>query len=117
MKHTFLVAVAQAAPQAPEQQLLDLDGTVFVMLGLFLVTAFVLNQWLWKPYLRVREERVTRVDGYRQEAARLEAEAQARLQRVEAQLAEARRVGSAERARARAEAQAREQAILAQAQA
>jgi F0F1-type ATP synthase membrane subunit b/b' len=120
MKLTFLTVVAEAAaraPQAPDQQLLDLDATVLVMLGLFLLTSVVLTQWLWKPYLRVREERVGRVDGYRQEAARLETEAKTRLAHVEAKLADARRAGSSERARARTEAQAREQAILAEAQA
>jgi F0F1-type ATP synthase membrane subunit b/b' len=71
---------------------------------------------LWKPYLRVRHERVNRIDGYRKEAARLEIDAATSLSRVEAQLGEARRQGSGERARARAEAQAAEQQLLATAQ-
>jgi F-type H+-transporting ATPase subunit b len=111
------IALAQVAPQSEEPQLLDVDGTALVMFGLFLVVAFVLTQWLWKPYIRVREERVSRVDGYREEAERLEREATARLTRVEAQLAEARRAGSAERGKARAEAQAHEAKITAEAQA
>jgi F-type H+-transporting ATPase subunit b len=113
----IFTALAQVAPQSPEPQLLDVDGTAFAMFGLFLLTVFVLTQWLWKPYIRVREERVSRVDGYRQEAERLEREAASRLARVEAQLAEARRVGSAERARARNEAQAHEAKLVADAQA
>jgi F0F1-type ATP synthase membrane subunit b/b' len=116
---SLFVAIAQTAPapESAEPQLLDIDGTVFVMLGLFLVTMFLLTQLLWKPYLRVREERVARVDGYKDEARRLEAEASTRLARVESQLGEARRAGSAERARVRTEALHREQAILASAQA
>jgi len=116
----FLIALAEAgasAPQAAEQQLLDVDGTVLVMLGLFLVVVFVLTQALWKPYLRVRDQRVSRVDGYREEAARLEREAATRLARVEAQLAEARRTAASDRAKARAAAQDREQQIVAAAQA
>src|SRR3954453_18707788 len=101
----FLTALAEVAPQSPEPQVLDVDGTAWLMLGLFLLVVFILTQWLWKPYIRVREERVARVDGYRGEADRLEKEAATRLARVEAQLAEARRVGSAERSRSRAEAQ------------
>jgi F-type H+-transporting ATPase subunit b len=112
---TSLSSVAGAAPQANEPQLLDLDGTVFVMLGLFLLTMFVLTHWLWRPYLRVREQRGERVTGLRDKAARLEADAAARLAKVEAQLAEARRAAGLERARARAEAQSREQTIVAQA--
>lgn len=106
----------QSAPQAGESQLLDIDNTVFVMLGLFLVLAFVLTQWLWKPYLRVREERVRRVEGAREEADRLEADAAARLAGIETQLAEARKASQAERAQARTAAVAREQEIVAAAQ-
>lgn len=111
----LLETTAAARSHAP--QLIDIDGTVFVQLGLFLVLAVILNQFLWKPYLRVRHERVTRVDGYRKDAARMEVDAAERLSRVEARMAEARRVGSGERARARAEAQAHEQKLVADAQA
>jgi F-type H+-transporting ATPase subunit b len=112
-----LVVAGGPAPQSPEPQLLDVDGTVFVMLGLFFIVMFVLTRWLWRPYLRVKEERVARVDGYRAEASRLESDAAERLARVEAELAEARRLGSAQRASARSEAHLREQKIVADAQA
>jgi F0F1-type ATP synthase membrane subunit b/b' len=111
-----LVALTAAA-QSAEPQLIDVDGTALVQLGLFFVLAFLLRRWLWRPYLRVRGERVARVDGYKAEAVKLEAEAAARLAQAEAALAEARRVGSGERARARAEAQVREQTLLAEANA
>jgi F-type H+-transporting ATPase subunit b len=106
-----------SAPQSAEPLLIDLDNTVFVQLGIFLLLVLLLHRFLWKPYLRVRGERVTRVDGYREEAARLDAQAEARLARTEAALAEARRLGSGERALAREEARAREQTLLAEAQA
>jgi F-type H+-transporting ATPase subunit b len=106
-----------SAPQSHEPLLIDIDNTLFVQLGLFLLLIAVLSRFLWKPYLRVRNERVTRVEGYREEAARIAAEAEARLARTEAEVAEARRVGSGARARARAEAQAHEQRMLAEAQA
>jgi F-type H+-transporting ATPase subunit b len=96
---------------------MDLDLTLFVQLGLFLLLMAVLHQLLWKPYLRVRAERVSRVEGYREEATRMETEAAARLARTEAALADARRLGSGERSRARAEAQAREQSLMVEAQA
>jgi F-type H+-transporting ATPase subunit b len=112
-----LVVLAAAAAQSHEPQLIDLDGTVFFQLGLFFLLALILGRFLWRPYLRVRGERVTRVDGYREEATRLEAEAGKRLARAEAALAEARRVGSGERAEARAVAHAREHALLAEANA
>ncbi len=119
MNHTahLLLVSSATARQSPEQELLDIDGTVFITLGIFVILLFVLSRWLWKPYLRVRSERVTRVDGYKEDAVRLEAEAAARLARCQADLAEARRLGSIELARARTEAHVREQAILSAAQA
>jgi F-type H+-transporting ATPase subunit b len=112
-------ALAQAsakAPEAPEQQLLDVDGTLFLNLGLFLLSMFLLTKFLWRPYLKVREQRSTRVEGYKEEAKRLEAEAAARLSKVEAELGDARRAGSRARARVRADAQRREQEIMTAAQ-
>ena len=78
-----------AAPQSVEPQLIDIDKTVFVQLAVFLLALIVLGRYLWRPYLRVRTERVARVEGYREEAARLEADAEQRLARADVQLAEA----------------------------
>lgn len=114
---SFLSALAESAPQSPDPQLLDLDGTLFVQLALFVLLAFLLTQILWKPYLRVKSERIRRVDGYREDAKKMDLEAQQRLAKIEADLAETRRVGSTDRARARAEAQAQEQRLLAEANA
>jgi F-type H+-transporting ATPase subunit b len=105
-----------SAPQAPEAQLLDLDGSVFIMLGIFLVLLLILWQLLWKPYLRVRDERVARTEGVRASATELEGKAAARLARVEAALADARKSGGAEIAKLRQEAQARERQIIAESQ-
>jgi F-type H+-transporting ATPase subunit b len=114
---TSAYLLTAAAPETHEPQLIDLDGTVFVQLGMFLLLMAILRQFLWKPYLKVRGERTSRVEGYREEATRLEAEAAARLAKAEAALAEARRVGAGERAEARAVAQKRENELLAQANA
>ena len=113
--NSALALLLQAAPEAHEPQLIDVDHTVFIQLGIFLLLMLVLSKFLWKPYLRVRTERVARVEGYREEAAKLEADAQTRLARADAALAEARRVGAGERAVARAEAHTREQTLLAEA--
>jgi F0F1-type ATP synthase membrane subunit b/b' len=108
-----LLALSDVAPQSHEPQLIDLDGTVFIQFGLFLLLMAVLRQFLWRPYLKIRGERVTRVEGYKEEAVRLEAEAARRLAQAETALAEARRVGAGERAEARAVAQRREREVLA----
>jgi F-type H+-transporting ATPase subunit b len=104
-------------PKAAEPILLDLDSTVFVMLGLFLLLLLILWQFLWKPYLRVHDERVARVEGARQEAAKLDSEAVTRLAGIDSALTEARRSGNAEIAKLRLAAQAQEQKIVAEAQA
>jgi F-type H+-transporting ATPase subunit b len=116
MKSAFALLL-QVAPEAHEPQLIDVDRTIFIQFGIFLVLFLVLSRFLWKPYLRVRTERVARVEGYREEAAKLEVDAQTRIARADAALAEARRVGAGERAVARAEAHAREQTLLAEANA
>ena len=113
----YLVLAATGAPEAHEQQLLDVDGTVLLQFGLFLVAMYALTQLLWKPYLRIRQERGARVEGFKEEAKRMDSDAAARYAKVEAQLAEARRVGSAERARVRVAAQKREHEVIAAAQA
>ena len=105
-----------AAPRSAEAQLLDIDGTVFVMLGIFLVLLLILWVFLWRPYLRVRDERVARVDGAREKAAQLDADSAARLARIETALAEARRNSNAETGKLRLQAQAREQQIVTEAQ-
>jgi len=114
-----LVSLLQAniAPRSAEAQLLDVDGTVVIMLGLFLVLMLVLWHFLWKPYLAIRDDRVARVEGARKEASALEAEALARTARVESDMAEARRSANAELAKLRLAAQAKEQQIVGEAQA
>jgi F-type H+-transporting ATPase subunit b len=113
----FAPLMLAAAPESHEPQLIDLDATILVQLGIFFLLMIVLWQFLWRPYLRVRGERVTRVEGYREQAAQMDADAQQRMARAEVALAEARRIGAGERAVARAEAQAREQTLLAEANA
>jgi F-type H+-transporting ATPase subunit b len=115
--NSALVFLLQAAPVSHEPQLIDIDQTVFVQFGIFLLLALVLWRFLWKPYLRVRGERVTRVEGYRQDAVKMEADAAERLGKAEVALNAARREGAGERAKARAEAQAREAVVLAEANA
>ena len=116
MKSAFALLLS-AAPESHEPQLIDIDGTVFIQFGIFVLAALVLWRFLWRPYLRVRGERVSRVEGYREEATQMDADAQQRLTRAESALAEARRAGAGERVVARAEAHAREQTLLAEANA
>jgi F-type H+-transporting ATPase subunit b len=102
---TLLLAAAKDPP------MIDLDGTVFIQLGLFLVAAFFLTQFLFKPYLKVRAAREAGIDGARDEARRLDEEAKARITGYEARFAQEKAKVDAERAQLRREALVRETQI------
>ncbi len=108
---TCLAAAEKATP------LIDLDGTVFVQFGLFLLTMAVLYVLLFRPYLKVRDAREHHIDGARDEAKSM-AERSATMEReVEAQIVKARQRGIEERNGLRAEGVAHEQRVLAEARA
>ena len=73
-----------------EHPLIDVDGTLIIQFGLFLLMAFVVTNWLFKPYLRMREEREQGIDGARKEADEMTATADARLAEYQSKLSEAR---------------------------
>lgn len=87
-----------------EHPLIDIDGTVLIQFGLFLLMAFLATQWLFKPYLRMRDERTEGIEGARQEAEAFSAEADAKLADYEAKLAAARSRAHQEQRKTRAEA-------------
>jgi F-type H+-transporting ATPase subunit b len=91
--------------------LIDFDYTIFIQFGIFLVTLFVASQWLFKPYLRMREGRAEGIDGARAEAGTFSAEADARLADYEAKLAAARSRALGEQRKIRGEAAAHEREV------
>lgn len=91
---------------AGEHPLIDFDLTILIQFGLFLLMALVATQWLFKPYLRMREERARGIEGARREAESLSAEADARLAEYEAKLASARARAYDEQRKIRGEATA-----------
>ncbi len=88
--------------------LIDIDSTMFVQFGLFLVLLIVSNKFLFQPYLKLRERRKAGIEGARAEAERTSAEADAKLADYEKQLATARAKGNEEGRKVRAEASASE---------
>ena len=87
--YSAIVAVAPAGEHhaAP---LIDFDFTALLQLVIFVVMAVVASRFLFKPYLRMREERDAGIDGARAEADRMSAEAEAGLADYEAKLGNAR---------------------------
>jgi F-type H+-transporting ATPase subunit b len=91
--------------------LIDIDGTIFIQFGLFLVMLVVANKLLFQPYLRLRERRAEGIEGAKAEAERMTAEADAKLVDYERQLAAARAKSSEEQRKIRATANAHEREV------
>jgi F-type H+-transporting ATPase subunit b len=96
---------------AKDPPMIDLDGTVFIQLGLFLIAAFFLTTFLFKPYLKVRAAREAGIDGARDDARRMDEEAKARMAAYDARFAHEKAKVEAERAVLRREAVARDTEI------
>lgn len=85
--------------------LVDLDGTVFFQLGLFVVAFLLLNYLVVQPMIRAQGLRFERMRGARQQAENMDLQAAEALAKYEAMLAEARREAVAVREGVKAEAE------------
>jgi len=97
--------------------LIDIDLTVFVQFGLFLLLFYVSNKLLFQPYLKLRERRKAGIEGARAEADQMTASADAKLADYEKQLAGARNRANEEGRKVRAEASAHEKDVTEKARA
>ncbi len=88
--------------------LIDIDSTMFVQFGLFLLLFIIANKFLFQPFLALRERRKAGIEGARAEAERTSAQADAKLADYEKQLSAARAKGNEEGRKVRAEAAATE---------
>jgi F-type H+-transporting ATPase subunit b len=103
--------LALAAEAAKDPPILDLDSTIVLQLLIFIVTMVVLSRFLFRPYLEVKAARGGGMEGARDDARRMDEEAQARLADYENSLAQARSKANAERAKLQAEAVKRDHEI------
>ena len=92
------------AAASGEHQLIDLDGTFFIQLVLFLLTYLVARRFLFTPYLKMRAARAAGTEGARAAAANAVAEANAVMADYDAKLEAARARANQERRTLRAEA-------------
>lgn len=111
MDQTPLVSLAAGHP------LIDIDLTVIVQFALFLALFLVANRLLFQPYLQLRERRKAGIEGAREEADRMTAQAEAALADYEKQLATARDRASEETRAIRNQAAAREREMTEKARA
>jgi F-type H+-transporting ATPase subunit b len=96
---------------AAEHPLIDIDLTVVLQFIIFAVLFFVLNAMVFQPYMRLREARRAGIEGAREEADRMTAEADAKLVDYEKSLAAARARANDEGRKVRAEASAHEKDV------
>ena len=79
--------------------MIHIDPTGVIQIILFLVLWFVLNRLLFRPYLRLLEERENKTEGVRRETAALEGEGQRLRAEYEERIARAQEIGSASKER------------------
>lgn len=90
----------------------DLDLTLFVQLGFFLLLLVVLKPTLFDPMMRLFEEREKRIEGTRHKATKEDEKSAKALAKTEAILNTAREAGAAERDTLRAEGVKREAELM-----
>jgi F-type H+-transporting ATPase subunit b len=91
--------------------LIDIDWTVLVQFGLFVVLYLMANRLLFQPYLALRERRKAGIEGARAEAERMSASAEAKLADYDKKLATARSRANDEGRKVRAEGVAHEKEV------
>jgi F-type H+-transporting ATPase subunit b len=92
--------------------IIDLDGTFFFQLGIFLVLLIVLNQLVFRPVLAVLDAREHATDGAKDEARDLEARAREKLAAFEAEMTKAKVELAADRDRLRKDGAALERELV-----
>ncbi len=104
MTDSVLGTVANTVAASDAHPLLDFDGTAIIQFAIFLFVALMASKFIFRPFLKMRDERDARTTGAREEASAMIAEADSSLEKYEAQLAAARDRANRERQKVRAEA-------------
>jgi F-type H+-transporting ATPase subunit b len=104
---TLLIAHEEGPPP-----LIDIDGTLFVQFGFFVIMLIVLSRTLFRPYLKLRDARHKGIEGAREEASAMQERALKTNADYDAQLTRARLRGAEERARLRGEGAVYERQVL-----
>ena len=92
--------------------ILDLDGTFFIQLALFLTAFLVLRPFVFKPIMTLFEAREQAIDGARADAKRMDREAKDKGIVFDEEMRKLRLAAGEERDRLRAEGLRLEKAVL-----
>jgi len=96
---------------------MDIDRTMLVQMAVFVFLIVVLSPLLFKPLLRLFEERERRTEGARTDARQMQEKAENLLVRYQAKLEDVKRIATQERDRLRLETLQLESKILDEARA
>jgi F-type H+-transporting ATPase subunit b len=91
----------------------DMDASLVVQIGIFILLLVILKPLLFDPMLRLFEEREKKIDGTRRDATKEDERSAKALAKYEGIMAKAREAGNAERDQLRSEGQKKEAEILA----
>lgn len=105
---TLLIAATEEGPPP----LIDLDGTLFIQFGLFVIMLIVLSRVLFRPYLQLRDARHKGIEGARHEADALRERTTQTQAEYEGKLVKAKQRGNDERQKLRTEGAAVERQLL-----
>ncbi len=92
--------------------IIDLDGTIFVQLGLFIVAYVLLYVLVFRPMVALFEAREVAIDGAKEDAHRLQKEAKDAGKTFDQEMAQVRHQASEERERLRQEGLKLERSML-----
>ncbi len=93
--------------------IIDLDGTFFLQLGIFVVAFFVLRALIFKPVVAVLEAREEAIEGAARDALQFEREAEEKETAFSDEMRQVRAKGTALREELRAKAKETEAQLLA----
>jgi F-type H+-transporting ATPase subunit b len=95
-----------------EGSIIDLDGTIWIQLGLFAVAFFVFRPLIFRPMIALFEARESAIEGSKLEALRLQDEASAESEEFDVEMRRLRLQAGEERDRLRAEGKRLERTVL-----
>jgi F-type H+-transporting ATPase subunit b len=95
-----------------EGSIIDLDGTIWIQLGLFAIAFLVFRPLIFRPMIALFEARENAIEGSKLEALRLQDEASAESEQFEVEMRRLRLQAGEERDRLRAEGKRLERAVL-----
>jgi len=105
-------ALALALAASDDVPLIDIDHTLWIQLGIFLLVMIFLSKLVFGPYLKLKDAREKGIEGARGQAKEMQQGADERVADYEARLLAAKQRGADERARLRAEGADRERDIM-----